>query len=96
MRQGRRSLFVQSTQVGGAMKKQTKSQLQWKAKVSWEPFPAAISTPVFTPIATAKRPRISLLLVYWLSKAFGIAPVFYNTSSEKLERSWQNTVYRYE
>lgn len=78
----------------GMMMTQAKMLQLRKVHVSWEPLPTPILTPVSTPVATCKRPQITLVIVYWLSKAFGIAPVSYSRESEKFERSWKNVLYR--
>ncbi|CAB3368334.1 Hypothetical predicted protein [Cloeon dipterum] len=67
---------------------------RWKTKVSREPlFFAPPPTPLATPIVNAKRPEITLMLVYWLSKFFGVAPVIYDPAAEKLIRSRANIAY---
>jgi hypothetical protein len=78
------------------MRAQAKMFQLRKIKVSWESLPAPILTPVSTPIATSKRPQFTLVIVYWLSKAFGIAPVSYSRDTEKFERTWKNVLYRCE
>ncbi|XP_059477408.1 uncharacterized protein LOC132197848 [Neocloeon triangulifer] len=74
-------------------KKNVSSFPAWKTKISSEPLLEPLPTPLSTPIQSSKRPETTLLLVYWLSKIFGIAPLSYDGTTEKLVRSRANVFY---